>query len=250
MLTELEPYMFSFNTMKTHERNIDSKKNHSKKETKVSLDTIIDKFDTQSKYSGKFIPRQRDSLFWCFYIAKHGFDQFRMINNYFLQENDFKISTVELARKQKAYLKAFKVKLSLFESQLVNEKQIGFSMMQALCILYKVNIILVRKRSYLDFCYFPENITFIVEETKKPGGGVFYSIEKNATMENYDGNIKKIKQELWKQESIEKPLRAISAYKVGELQEICNKLQLSIINIQGKNKTKPELYSCILEELN
>jgi hypothetical protein len=91
---------------------------------------------------------------------------------------------------------------------------------------------------------------FIVEETKKPGGGVFYSIEINANTEKYDGNIKKIKEELWKQESIEKPLRAVSAYKVGELQEICHRLQLSTTNTQGKNKTKPELYASILEELN
>lgn len=250
MLSEIEPYMFSFDTMKAHEKNTFSVVGDhvQKKETKVSLQTLLHK--TTHVDQSKFIPRQRDSLFWCFYIAKHGLDQFHMINNYFIQENDFKISTVELARKEKAYLKAFKVKLGLFESQLVNEKQIGFSMMQALCILYKVNIILVRKRSYLDFCYFPENPVFIVEETKKPGGGVFYSIEKNATLEHYDGNIKKIKEELWKQESIEKPLRAVSAYKVGELQEICNKLQLSIINMQGKNKTKPELYASILEELN
>ena len=250
MLTELEPYMFSFNTMKTHERNMDSKNviSSSKKEMKLSLDALQSEVETH--VNGKFVPRQRDSLFWCFYIAKHGLDQFHMINNYFIQENDFKISTVELARKEKAYLKAFKVKLGLFESQLVNEKQIGFSMMQALCILYKVNIILVRKRSYLDFCYFPENQVFLVEETKKPGGGIFYSIEKNATLEHYDGNIKKIKEELWKQESIEKPLRAVSAYKVGELQEICERLKLPLTNSSGKNKTKQELYSSIIDNIN
>ena len=247
MLTELEPYMFSFNMMKSHEKSDDRTTIYSKKEVKVPLHTVID--TSINNQTGKFTPRQRDSLFWCFYIAKHGVENFRMIKNYFVQENDFKISTVELARKEKSYLKAFKVKLSLFECNLVNEKHITFSMMQALCILYKVNIILVRKRSYLDFSYFPENPVFIVEETKKPGGGVFYSIERNTNMEKYDGNIKKIKEELWKQESVEKPLRAVSAYKVGELQEICHRLQLATTNIQGKNKTKPELYASILEEL-
>ncbi len=250
MLSEIEPYMFSFDTMKAHEKNTfsASQLHMHKKDTKVPLQTFMPKMTPIEE--GKFIPRQRDSLFWCFYIAKHGLDNFRLINNYFVHENNFKITTVELARKEKAYLKAFKVKLVLFESQLVNEKQIGFSMLQALCILYKVNIILVRKRSYLDFCYFPENSAFIIEEKKKSGGGIAYSIDHNATMEKYDGNIKKIKEELWKQESIEKPLRGVSAYKVGELQEICNKLQLSVMNIQGKNKTKPELYASILEELN
>lgn len=246
MISELEPFMFSFDTMKSHEQH--SINIEKRKEKKIPLHTIVGNFDNNQQ--GKFIPRQRDSLFWCFYIAKNGLDKFRMINNYFVQENDFKISTVELARQEKAYLKAFKVKLGLFESQLVNEKQIGFSMIQALCILYKVNILVVRKRSYLDFCYFPENNTFIVEEIKKPGGAITYGIDHNPTMEKYDENFKKIKNELWKQESIEKPLRGVSSYKVGELQEISNKLQLSIINTQGKNKTKPELYASILEELN
>lgn len=250
MLSEIESYMFSFDTMKAHEKNTfsASQPNMHKKDTKVPLQTLFPKMTPGEQ--GKFIPRQRDSLFWCFYIAKHGLDNFRLIANYFVQENNFKITTVELARKEKVYLKAFKVKLGLFESQLVNEKQIGFSMLQALCILYKVNIILVRKRSYLDFCYFPENSAFIIEEIKKSGGGVAYSIEHNATMEKYDGNIKKIKEELWKQESIEKPLRAISAYKSVDLQNICNRLQLPIINSNGKNKTKTELYSSVIENIN
>jgi hypothetical protein len=173
-------------------------------------------------------------------------DQYKFVKNFFTEEADFKIKSVELARKEKSHLKAFKIKLTLFESQLVLEKKICFEMLQALCILYKVNIILLRKRSYLDLCYFPENPIFIVEEIKKQSGAIFYSIYTTTTT----AMINNIKDTLWKQESIEKPLRALSAYKSVDLQNICNRLQLPIINSNGKNKTKPELYSSVIENIN
>ena len=135
-------------------------------------------------------------------------------------------------------------------------------MLQGLCVLYKVNILLVRKRCYLDLCYFPENKTFIIEETKKPNGELYYSIRHHGTSVNpgtsvspgtsviHDPYVKKVHNELWKQESIDKPLKAISSYKSSELQNICERLQLTTKNYIGKTKTKPELYASIIEELN
>ena len=43
----------------------------------------------------------------------NGVENFRFIKNYFLKENEFKINTVELSRKEKAYIQAFKIKLIL-----------------------------------------------------------------------------------------------------------------------------------------
>ena len=252
MLTELEPYMFSFNKMNEIEKNRDNNTQLNTKNaiiTKTKLHSMVNE-KKEHVSSEIFTPRQRDSLFWCFYIAMNGVENFRFIKNYFLKENEFKINTVELSRKEKAYIKAFKIKLILFETSLVNEKKIGFHMLQGLCVLYKVNILLVRKRCYLDLCYFPENKTFIIEETKKPNGELYYSIRTEGTINNYDSYVKKVHNELWKQESIDKPLKAISSYKSSELQNICQRLQLTTTNHIGKTKTKAELYSSIIEELN
>lgn len=244
MLQELNTYMFTFNRMNEIANNEESKKNVNQIKNNKSIIKLSS--DEPQKTNLYFTPKQRDSLFWCFYIAKHGLHNFRFIKNFFIEENAFKISSVELSRKEKAQIKAFKVKIILFESQLVLEKKISFEMLQGLCILYKVNILLVRKRCYIDLCYFPENPKYIIEEERRSSGPLIYKIKSDTNINDET----KIRNELWKQESINKPLRAISAYKSSDLQEICKRLQINIVNAHGKNKTKPELYISILEELN
>jgi hypothetical protein len=257
MLTELNEYMFSSIRMNELENVSSEHKPIIKKKTTISMQfgmgssaNVYANANMGAKVDAQpdaiFTPHKRDSLFWCFHIALHGVDNFRFLNNHFIEENTFKIKTVELSRTEKAYLKAFKMKLIMFETQLVNEKQISFNMLQGLCVLYKVNILLVRNRTFLDFCYFPENKTFIVHETKKPNGSTFYSIDNNSSQ----ADIIKVKSELWKQENIDKPLCAISSYKLGDLQNICLRLQLIVKHTTGKNKTKPELYASIIEFLN
>ena len=267
MLTELNEYMFSSIRMNELENVSSEHKPVIKTKTNISMQfgmgssanvgananagaNVGANMGANAKVDAQpdaiFTPHKRDSLFWCFHIALHGVDNFRFLNNHFIEENTFKIKTVELSRTEKAYLKAFKMKLIMFETQLVNEKQISFNMLQGLCVLYKVNILLVRNRTFLDFCYFPENKTFIVHETKKPNGSTFYSIDNNSSQ----ADIIKVKSELWKQENIDKPLCAISSYKLGDLQNICLRLQLIVKHTTGKNKTKPELYASIIEFLN
>ena len=189
MLTELNEYMFSSIRMNELENVSSEHKPVIKKKHKISMEfgmgssanvgaNAYAKVDAQP--DAIFTPHKRDSLFWCFHIALHGVDNFRFLNNHFIEENTFKIKTVELSRTEKAYLKAFKMKLIMFETQLVNEKHISFNMLQGLCVLYKVNILLVRNRTFLDFCYFPENKTFIVRADRefKLINGCFYRGER------------------------------------------------------------------------
>ena len=252
MLSKLEQFMFSLNriTELNKEFNDGIKKKHPT--TKVSLDFTIDKTDkidkldkTNNKEDTLFIPRQTDGLFWCFYIAFYNLDKFRFLSNYFIEENDLKIKTVEYARTCKPQLKAFKITLCKFESELALEKKININMFQSLCVLYKVNIILVRNRCFLDLCYYPEKQTFVVEEHKKATGNVQYGIYSEPASEIYINNIRNT---LWKQEGINKPLKAISSYKLGDLQDICNRLQIEIMK-DTKKKNKQELYSNIMEML-
>jgi len=55
---------------------------------------------------------------------------------------------------------------------------------------------------------------------------------------------------LFKWESVEKPLKAMSAYKLEELSDLCKKLALDVLPNGGtdafKNKTKKDLYELII----
>ena len=49
----------------------------------------------------------------------------------------------------------------------------------------------------------------------------------------------------WIVEDINKPIAAISSYKVGTLREICKKLNLPTSTVEGKKLNKKELYARI-----
>ena len=68
------------------------------------------------------------------------------------------------------------------------------------------------------------------------------------------GYLKYIRENYWLMENISAPIRAISAYKLQDLVDICAKLNLPVaVSIPGKfgsmgtekRKTKPELYEAI-----
>ena len=64
------------------------------------------------------------------------------------------------------------------------------------------------------------------------------------TEDDKENKIQKALETMWIIDSIEKPLRAISSYKVKDLRTICQKLSLS-----SEKKKKKELYQTIIENL-
>ena len=78
MLTELEPYMFSFNKMNEIEKNRNNNTQLNTKNaiiTKTKLHSMVNE-KKEHVSSEIFTPRQRDSLFWCFYIGTYYFNLF------------------------------------------------------------------------------------------------------------------------------------------------------------------------------
>ena len=61
-------------------------------------------------------------------------------------------------------------------------------------------------------------------------------------------SISNIRNTFFKLEAIHKPIKAISAYRLDELINICNKLVININNnITSKQKSKKELYESIIQ---
>jgi hypothetical protein len=49
-------------------------------------------------------------------------------------------------------------------------------------------------------------------------------------------------------DNVDKPIKSVSAYKVSDLMDICNKLAIVTKNEEtGKNKSKSELYESIIQ---
>ena len=92
------------------ETNNQTNKNNIKETIKETIKENVKKYDR--KKETMYRPKQKDSLFWCFYILKYGFSNYEMeINNqYFVVEKNEKFKYIELLRKNKDLLKLHKIK--------------------------------------------------------------------------------------------------------------------------------------------
>jgi hypothetical protein len=207
----------------------------------------------QHKIPTSFLPVEKDKLFWCFFVMKYGFveyeklridiDKNESIN--MVIEKKLKIDYVNKLRENKILIKKHKIaSLTDIENYLVNESIIDIKTFLILCILEEVSILYIKKKAYYELSF----VTSDVESNKQnviichTPFKYTYEFEKNQT------DIKKYKDELYKLDNIDKPVKAFSAYKLGELVEICNKLSIEIINTSTqKKKTKQELYESILQ---
>jgi hypothetical protein len=209
------------------------------------LDTLIQpKTKPQTNKTNIFIPKQSDTLFWCYYIITNGDYKYEILQNKnsFL-EKQMKIEYIDKIRKNKSILKTYKLdSIVNIENNLVNEKYVNIKTIMSLFAIDKINIIFISLHTYFELLFNEETPIYLIREIKSENNYVKkygFEIATQESLENIRGHLYKI-------EHLNKPIKAISAYKVGDLQTICNKLGLHCVNdINGKNKTKPELYESI-----
>jgi len=271
IVNSLEEYMFTDeNIKKMHDLNFNkretqtdhkNKNNHkndkSKETTHLHLET---KKNTKTEL---FMPAQKDKLFWCFYIILHGFSDYELHHtDYFITEKNFKISTIEKMRSMKPKLKELKIKMAEIEDELLNKPQITMKSLEVLCLVYEVSLLYVSGRMYSELLYNEKDLTKIkgiiitsIDTNKEysvrymdqdTGTGTETGTDTNAGTSSY---MNTIRNTYWKIEHLQKPLKAPSAYAVKDLQEICKKLEIPVVNELGKNKTKQILYEEILSKL-
>jgi hypothetical protein len=198
------------------------------------------------KKSDLFIPNQQDSLFWCFYIMKNGEISYETLNNKnSLVAKQIKIDLVSTIRKNKDTLKIYKFDSKTnIENNLANDNNINSKTFLSLCAIENMNVIYISKKTYYELLMNDTNITYIVHELQSDSK--YYN--KYGFELATEDSINKTKSSLYKLDSVDKPIKAISAYKVTDLMEICNKLVIETTNKEtGKNKSKKDLYESIIQ---
>ena len=178
-----------------------------------------------------------DEMFWCFFTILKGENEYALDHS-FKKEKEFKIESIEKLRNIKMELKAIKLRLNEIENELLNDKKITVKSLIALCLLYKINILYVWKRKYLEIINDSDKeINIIINENGK------YKILDN----NSDIKINYYRDNYWCIENIMKPLKAITAYTRDELITIVNKLEIKDISVK---KTKKEMYEKIIQNIS
>ena len=219
------------------------------KKEKVEIEPVIKKVEIKKVEIKKveikenavntnfFYPKEKDKLFWCFYIIKYGFSKYGIpTSTSFENEKKEKFDCIEILRNKKQMLKLRKIKniKEDIEDELANKERIGVKTFIALCVAHDLNIMFIQKNKCFE----------MIEDENKPIHVVF---EKAMKIYFYETDVTKEKAEEYRQkyfkwESIDKPLKAISFYKLNDLVSICNKLNLNIEN----RKNKKDLFELIV----
>ena len=187
-----------------------------------------------------FIPREKDTLFWCFYLMKHGDVNYEMLENKnILTEKKLKIEYVEKIRKEKQTVKTYKfATLTHIENNLANENQLDVNTFLTLCAIENLNVLFVKNKTYYELLMNDSNELHTVHLLQN----YKYGHEINPS------GAEQIKLTLYKLDNIDKPIKSMSGYKLSELIEICEKLAINIINKEtNKSKGKKELYEAIVQ---
>ena len=206
------------------------------------------KQDTERKKPDFFLPREKDSLFWCFYIMKHGYSNYDISPKHIVEEKRIKIEYVEKIRENKALFKKHKfASISHVENHLVNEHKIDIYTFFSLCLLENMNVLYIHKKSFYDLVMNEEELhnMFVIQLFDNTNHGLKYGLKDINTNEVIE-QVEQFKKSLFKMETIGKPIKSVSSYKVSELQDFCTRLGLET-HKETKKKTKNELYESIVQ---
>jgi hypothetical protein len=202
--------------------------------------------DIMTSYGYKYPPSCSDSILWSVYIMLYGTEKYETIENPYVESNRFKFELIEVMRQNKPILKANKIKLGGLEESLVHKPFITLETLQAIAVCKSISVCIVQNRKYYEIDNGGE--TFIIEKIK--GNYVLYIAPIKVNMDY----LTYIRENYWLMENISAPIRPLSAYKLQDLVDISQKLNLPVVNVTPgkfgsmgteKCKTKPELYEAI-----
>lgn len=246
VITDLQDYVLSTKNLTLFTKHMLTR------EPKLStnIKKVKSNMNKQTPMPDIYRPKQKDSLFWCFYILKNGYSKYEMEVNdtYFVVEKTEKFKYINCVRDKKDMLKIYAIKpLTEIEQDLTNSEQISLKTFFALCVIENINIIVIDKRKYFE-CIVndEENVNVICKDDNTNS----YFIQLNLTKEK----IQNYRDNFYKMQKLESSLKSISSYKIEDLQEICKKLNLDITKLnknEGKNEgkkkiTKKDLYEHIV----
>jgi hypothetical protein len=203
-------------------------------------DDFIRKKIKQYEKSHRIIhrPEQIDKLFWCFYIMKYGFFKYTIdayTNEYTTVQTE-KFAAIELFHRSKQILRTHKLYASNLETTL--SKSVDVTVFCAMCLCNNMNVIYINNKCYHEILADPVN------------PNVVHVVRKEKESHTCELNIERSKviiDSLFKVEihqGLDNPLFPISRYKVTELREIYEKLNIAN-NITAKT-AKLDIYNFIL----
>jgi len=255
------------NSNEIKETNISNVTNNIKKQN-IVVNVGVPRNRVQINYSKKYSKYNEpfkinnhknfaDKLFWIFYkiINNLNDSDLEHINSFKIMK-EFKINSVEKLKNQKNILKDYKIQKSAVEDDLTNNEKISFKTFHALCVLYLVNVILIRdNNTYCIICTNNDEKVInlqnykLLKITNVKMSSQFNNFDIELVNSTTEEELQKILKSYYAIENLEKPLKAFSSYKLDDLVSLAEKLNINVYDEHTKKKKKQELYENILQKL-
>ena len=236
-LSELQHYMFT----KNHIMNLCFDYNEKSKKIVNNLQINSVKNNKKNDF---FIPKEKDTLFWCYYIIVNGIQNYELLfDNTYKEEQQQKLNFIEKLRSFKDTLKKHKFKRTEIEGDIAYSNEISIITFLAMCAVENKNVCVLKSRClYTLIVNETSSIDIITMNNNRYGCFLLEEKEKTKLFNEYTAKY-------WMIDNIAKPLAGQSSYKLPQLQDIANKLRIPIVNENGKKLKKIELYNLIKQKI-
>ena len=206
------------------------------------------KENTQQEEKNKdyfFSVPYKNKLLWFLYINEHGMSSYEQVtSNYYSVEQEEKFRYVDMIRKNKDIIKKYRKKWKIkdIENDITFSNCFSLTTMECLSFILKINLY------YIDNIkiYTSTDPTFkknmIIHKINNE-----YKLELIYEDNNLHKKILDYRNALWNIENIDKPLKNIASYKLQNLIDIANKLNINVMKTPTKKKTKKVLYQEICD---
>ena len=248
--SEFNPYILNDNNISSYlkykiKNVVNNNNNNNNNVSKFNSKPEIN-YKSQVIKESIFFPKEQDTLFWCYYIISFGESNYEMINvKNSLLAKQLKINYIDKIRMNKPIVKTYKFDtITSIENNLANDNIINIKSVMTLCAIDKINIIFIRKNTYYELLMNDDGPIYVIREVDNQS-----KYNKKYGFEVATSNIlEEIRTRFYKIETLDKPIKSLSYYKLEELIGICNKLAIDIKHVDtGKNKTKNELYELLIQ---
>jgi hypothetical protein len=192
-------------------------------------------------------PTHQDSLFWCIYIAMHGYNDYQQVSrNYGVKELEIKQKIGNYIQSNSSKMKKTNMKMTkaavqeILSELLTSVRETSFFSMIGMLVFYNINILIVDAtgKKMLEFVSDIDNElpTYVLHKD------IFgkYKLQSEPVSKS---QIVTMKTTVFCLESYLKPLKPISSYHVEDLYKIAK--QIGVYN-ENKKYKKTDLY----QELN
>lgn len=188
-------------------------------------------------------PKQKDSLFWCIFIAKHGYSEYLEIQDHYAsRQMDLQKKICSYIQKNTHLLKTVNIRITkamvqeIISDLMTELKKTSIYVLYAYAFFFQLNIVIMHpnEKCFLKVFTESENFENTIVLLQKNEQEQYTLLNDNLTLQEYLD----LYNEKYCIENHIRPLKAMSSYKVSDLDEIAEKLDIDLEDQPMKKQEK------------